>query len=222
MFGCAERSEERIIKNSNYFDEIYYFLASILMINMENDSMKKEDIFKKVKSFKLNLIMIGEEIKSCSGALWNSDNNRITISLFPYKVDKFLKEYNFELNKEMTLFVGLNCGFGAGYSKLTLDWINDLNSLLKLKHICAFTFTNDYEDLKGEKLILEYLKAKFIVINSDNSFKSMSTYKNEGNDLNEWSCGNYGYYIVHGNEKFIKVDNQKVIDILKENKLYKK
>ena len=44
----------------------------------------------------------------------------------------FMKDYALDFSKTNTIIFGLNTGFGAGYVKLTLTWIDDLIKLLNL------------------------------------------------------------------------------------------
>ena len=104
-------------------------------------------------------------------------------------------------SKKNTIIYGLNCGFGAGYMKLTYSWFCDLIKLIKIGYVVIFTYTNDYEDKKGEVAIVkDVLGGKIVLYNNDNPFKSMTTYKSEDND-NMWACGNYGYYVLQGGDR---------------------
>ena len=160
LLGASKRAEERIALESNYFDEIYYVFLSLIAnyyistkVDKNINSITKEVIKKIFCKFKLNIIFTGEEIETNTGFKTSENFN---LSFFPMKTEEFLKSYMLVFDKENTLLVGMNCGFGAGYSKLTLSWVKDLNLILKLKYITGFTFTNDYEDFKGEKLIMKY------------------------------------------------------------------
>jgi hypothetical protein len=62
-----------------------------------------------------------------------------------------------------------------------------------------FTVTNDYEDLTGELSIHKnILETEVFKVEKENPFKSMTTYKNENG---QWSCGNFGYYILNSYNK---------------------
>ena len=84
-----------------------------------------------------------------------------------------------------------------------------------------FTYTNDYEDKKGEVAIVkDVLGGKIILYNNDNPFKSMTTYKSEDND-NMWACGNYGYYVLQGGDratvnKMAKISKKEAQEIIKK------
>ena len=66
----------------------------------------------------------------------------------PLKSAEFLKKNVLEFSKTNTVFIGMNCGFGAGYLRLTNSWIDDLTKLLKFNYPMFFTYTNDYENNK--------------------------------------------------------------------------
>ena len=73
-------------------------------------------------------------------------------------------------NKNNTIIIGMNCGLGAGYLKLTKSWLPDLIKLIKLKCITIFTYTNDFEDRLENKLLLKclevilFMKIKIILL----------------------------------------------------------
>ena len=88
-------------------------------------------------------------------------------------------------NKNNTFIMGMNCGFGAEYLKLTKSWFPDLDKYIKLKYITIFIYTNDFEDRPGKQAIIKILCGNIIYENKDNPFKSMTTYKSEDDDLVE-------------------------------------
>jgi hypothetical protein len=178
LIGTSAKAEGRIAYESNYFDEIYHYLK--IMTG---------------KDFQLKIYLSGPEMQGN----FNLKRDDIKYIFYKGKTGDFLKEYVMEFNKSNTYIIGLNCGFGAGFLRLTLSWVNDLIKLLKLGYPLIFTYTNDYEDMKGELAIFEnLLKAVVISRQDDNPFKSMTTYKN---DEEQWACGNYGYYMVKGSDK---------------------
>ncbi len=215
LIGASKKTEERIALQSNYFDEIYYFLLCYIY-SLCIDDKEREVIY---NTFSLNICFTGEEV-STNNSYTSQVNSKINYSFYSLKTYEFLKENSLDFTKSNSIIIGLNCGFGAGYQKLTLSWIKDLQLLLKMNYICGFTFTNDYEDQKGEIEIMKYLTAKVKYLCESNQFKSMSIYKNESEE-DAWSCGNHGFYIVQGCDKLITVNDDEVIAILKSNKLLK-
>lgn len=217
LIGASKKTEERIGLQSNYFEEIYYYLLCYIF-TLSSDDKERETIY---NTFSLNICFTGEEV-SINNTYTSQVNNKINYSFYSLKTYEFFKENSLDYTKSNSIIIGLNCGFGAGYKKLTLSWVKDLQLLLKMNYPCGFTFTNDYEDQKGELAVMGYLKAKVINVTDNNNFKSMSIYKNESEaEDNTWSCGNYGFYIVQGCEKLIQIKDNEVIDILKSNKLLK-
>jgi hypothetical protein len=187
VMGASTKAEFRIAMESNYFEEIYNYLT----------------FTRKVSDFKLNLYFVGEEIK-LKTSYKSKSNENLTYHFFEGKTGEFLKLNALEFSKTNTIFVGLNCGFGAGYLKLTTSWVLDLIKIMKFGYLSIFTYTNSWEDMKGETAIIEKLLGGNILIHKEeNPFKSMTVYRNS-EDL--WSCGNFGYYIVNTASKDIISD----------------
>ena len=184
ILGASNKAECRIAMESNYFDEIYYFLAQFT----ENSEIK------------VNLYFVGEEVKTEIESYKSKSNNNLIYYFYGLNTGDFLKEYLMNFNKNNTIIIGMNCGFGAGYMKLTKSWFHDLIKLIKLKYITIFTYTNDFEDRPGEQAIIKMLGGNIIYENKDNPFKSMTTYKSEDDD-NIWACGNYGFYAIYGGDR---------------------
>lgn len=206
LIGTAQKTEGRIALESNYFDEIYYYLAS------KNSNLKE-----------LNLYFVGEEIKSNS-QYTSKLNSNIKYFFYGRNTGEFLKEKAFDLSKQTTLFFGFNCGFGAGYIKLSLSWVRDLIKLFRFGYVCIFSYTNDYEDKKGEVAIIKRIGGIVNCYIEDNPFKAMTTYKSE-EDL--WSCGNYGLYFINSFDKnkladAIKLDDAGLIELIKSEIVIKK
>ena len=184
ILGASNKTECRIAMESNYFDEIFYFFTEIT---------KNSDI-------KVNLYFVGEEVKTETESYKSKTNQNLVYYFCNLNTGDFLKEYVMNLNKNNTFIMGMNCGFGAGYLKLTKSWFPDLIKLIKLKFITIFTYTNDFEDKPGEKAIIKMLGGNIVYENKDNPFKSMTTYKSEDDD-NIWACGNYGFYCLYGGDR---------------------
>lgn len=203
IIGSSHKAEGRIALESNYFDEIYYFMAQ------EKNSL----------DFKLNLYFVGEEISGDNSTSYSSKaNEKLIYNFFRGTTGDFLKINALEFSKNNTLIVGVNCGFGAGYMKLTLSWIKDLSKLLKFNYPMIFTYTNTYEDMLGEYAIFEkFFNVEICLKNEDNEFKSMTVYKNS-EDL--WSCGNHGFYIIYQPNGADKTRLSNVFKLIEnENKL---
>ena len=184
ILGASNKTECRIAMESNYFDEIYLYFLQIT----KNDNIK------------VYLYFVGEEVKTEKESYKSNSNPNLIYNFCNYNTGDFLKEYVMSFNKNNTFIIGLNCGFGAGYLKLTKSWFPDLIKLIKLKFFTIFTYTNDFEDRVGELAIIKMLGGNIIYENKDNPFKSMTTYKSEEND-NIWACGNYGFYVLYGGDR---------------------
>ena len=184
ILGALNKAECRIAMESNYFDEIYYFLVQIT----ENTEIK------------VNLYFVGEEVKTEKESYKSNTNKNLIYYFCSLNTGDFLKEYLMNFNKNNTIIMGMNCGFGAGYMKLTKSWFPDLIKLIKLKYITIFTYTNDFEDRLGEQAIIKMMGGNIIYENKDNPFKSMTTYKSEDDD-NVWACGNFGFYVLYGGDR---------------------
>ena len=184
ILGASNKTECRIAMESNYFDEIYYFLVQIT----------------KNTEIKVNLYFVGEEVKTEKESYKSNTNKNLVYYFCNLNTGDFLKEYLMNFNKNNTIIMGMNCGFGAGYMKLTKSWFPDLIKLIKLKYITIFTYTNDFEDRLGEQAIIKMMGGNIIYENKDNPFKSMTTYKSEDDDK-VWACGNYGFYVLYGGDR---------------------
>ena len=204
LLGASNKTECRIALESNYFDEIYfYFIELTGNINL-----------------KLNLYFVGEEVKTEAESYSSKINPNLTYYFSHFNTGNFLKENIMNFSKKNTFIIGLNCGFGAGYMKLTFSWFKDLIKLIKINFITIFTYTNDYEDKIGEQALIKTLGGKIIYENNDNPFKSMTTYKSEDKD-DIWACGNYGFYVLYGGDRKVvnsmgKLSNNEIEDVIKK------
>ena len=186
LLGASNKTECRIALESNYFDEIYFYFIE-LTGNVD---------------IKVNLYFVGEEVKTEAESYNSKSNPNLTYFFSHFNTGNFLKENIMNFTKKNTFIIGLNCGFGAGYMKLTVSWFSDLVKLIKINFVVIFTYTNDYEDKVGEQAIIKTLGGKIIFENNDNPFKSMTTYKSEEKD-DIWACGNYGFYVLYGGDRKI-------------------
>lgn len=204
LLGISQKAEARIALESNYFDEIFlYLLAEKQSLpNNYNNS-----------DFEINIFFVGPEVK-ISDSYSAKLSSKFKYNFSSLKAGDFLKNNVLDFSKSNTIAIGLNCGFGAGYLKLTYSWAEDLIKLLKLNYQCFFTYTNDFEDLPGETAIVADLLGGKVYRNIiDNPFKCMTTYKNE--EENVWSCGNYGLYFINGydKDKIMKLSKLKEMDL---------
>ena len=202
ILGASNKTECRIAMESNYFDEIYYFFNELT-----NN-----------KNIRINLYFVGEEVKTETESYKSNSNPNLVYNFCHLNTGDFLKEYVMNFNKNNTFIMGMNCGFGAGYMKLTKSWFPDLIKLIKLKFITIFTYTNDFEDKPGEQAIIKMMGGNIVFENKDNPFKSMTTYTSEENDK-IWACGNYGFYVLYGGDRKKVMEMGKLKDKEIEDKI---
>lgn len=215
ILGAANKTECRIAMESNYFDEIYYYF-----LELTGNS-----------SIKVNLYFVGEEVKTEKESYISNNNNNLTYYFCGKNTGDFLKENVMSFKKSNTFFIGMNCGFGAGFMKLTYSWFYDLVKLIKLKFITIFTYTNDFEDKPGEQALIKKLGGNIIYDELKNPFQSMTTYKSQEDENKEenkdddkgkeWACGNYGFYILYGGDnktvmKMGKLKEKDAKDLIKD------
>lgn len=184
ILGASNKTECRIAMESNYFDEIYLYFIQLT----KNDKIK------------VNLYFVGEEVKTETESYKSNSNPNLIYNFSNLNTGDFLKENVMNFNKNNTIIIGMNCGFGAGFLRLSTSWFPDLIKLIKLKYITIFTYTNDFEDRVGELALIKMMGGNIVYENKDNPFKSMTTYKSEEND-NIWACGNYGFYVLFGGDR---------------------
>ncbi len=202
LMGVSQKAEVRIALESNYFDEIFLFLNCEKNLAEKNNNLHEENL-------EVNLFFVGPEVKN-SNSYSSKLSQKMKYNFSSSKTGEFLKNHSLDFSKTNTIAVGMNCGFGAGYLKLTNSWIEDLTKLLKLNYSLFFTYTNDYEDMIGELAVFEDLLGAKISSNvTDNPFKSMTTYRDDEENL--WSCGNFGIYFIggHAKDKLLKLGKMK-------------
>lgn len=192
LMGVAQKAEVRIALESNYFDDLFHYLNFQKNLYDKAANISEENLT-------LNLYFVGPEVQN-NNSYYSKNSQRMKYIFSQAKSGDFLKQNALEFSKTNTVFVGLNCGYGAGYLRLTNSWVSDLMKLLKFNYPMFFTYTNDYEDMKGELgIIRDLLGGKIYKEILNNPFKCMTTYNNEEEGL--WSCGNYGMYFVGGYDK---------------------
>ena len=193
LFGCSSKAEERVARETNFFETVFYLLK-IHIKSLE----------------KVTIDFVGPEIESPTECVYN----KISCKFYKDTAGNFLRENAISLEKENTVMFLLNPGFGAGFLKLTTLWVNDLTVLLKLGFLVISTYTNDYEDLKGEKAILNFLEHKPL-IDYKNPFAFMTTMT--GENQSNWSCGNFGVYSYKSCDK-TKLKKKEKLDLAEEMK----
>ena len=117
IMGGSAKGEERIYRQTNYFEELTNFFPGV--------------------TFKLHFA--GPELSPDSHLKEESKNDRLhakfyrgTTSEYLLNGFKHLCAMEAELPKENTIFIGFNPGFGSGYEKLLVSWALDILFLVNL------------------------------------------------------------------------------------------
>jgi len=202
--GCSSKAEERILRETNAFDEVGYFLHAV-----------KQGV---------DLWLVGPEVSETtspverhgidSSSMDGSSNHhsKLTAHTFKGTANEFFRSNAKLLLSGSCVVIGFNCGFGnfenpgPGRYDLLLSWLPDLTFLTGTQVPVIFTCANDYADLEGEVGIMSrFLGAKFIAAPQRNPFSLASTMVPPGVDpaacTDEYTCGNSFWYAVQGCEK---------------------
>ena len=129
--GCSAKAEERILRETNCWNELAYYLDN--------------------KVSEVNLWLVGPEMSGCENNVNNDANKQINNNNFVFNtniykgtsMDFFRKNSN--LLNETTIVIGLNCGFGNFENPLPkrydllFEWLNDLYFLTATKLLLLFT-----------------------------------------------------------------------------------
>jgi len=188
--GVSARAEERVLLETNYFQEICHYLSTPIV----------------------QLWLIGPEISATSHMIRRPLGAHGESICFRGTCKEGLKE---ALRGQAqpgtgegapplavaTLVCGFNCGYGSGDKELQQSWIGDLKHLLKLGFPCLFTCANDYNDVRKEVEVMKGLRAKFIMEPTKSPFHAVTVAHEEGNREDTWSSANSFVYAVQGTEK---------------------
>ncbi len=163
IMGCSEKFEERILRETNIWEELLINHASSIDL--------------------IHLYIVGPEISQ------NQQFNRVNYGekimithLFKGTAIQFFRSNTALLGGDNTICIGLNCGYGNFENKgsrqydLLLSWLPDLYFLSATKIPLFFTTANDYADLVGEVTVMKYiLQANFIMKPQENTFSFATT-----------------------------------------------
>ena len=163
IMGCSEKFEERILTETNMWEELLVNHAYAIDI--------------------IHLYFVGPEIsKSKEFSRVNYGSNLMISHLFKGTAIQFFRDNTSLLGSSNTIVVGLNCGFGNFENKgtrqydLLISWLPDLYFLSATKIPLYFTTANDYADLVGEVTVMKYiLQANFIMKPQENMFGFATT-----------------------------------------------
>lgn len=186
--GCSQRAEERILRQTNAFDELIFLLPGFHQIN---------------------LWLIGPEISETKSSFreFSYNSRRITSNLFQGNMGQFFRQNSSFLAGNSVVF-GFNCGFGNFENPmpkkfdLLLSWISDLFFLTGTQLPLFFTCANHYADVSGEISVMHnILGAILTLLPCENPFSFASTlippedeWRKNGGQPTEFSRGNSYFY----------------------------
>lgn len=192
--GASLKAEQRLCRRSEAFHELQYILQPLCQIFGYRN---------------VRLIFVGPEVKDAEESKLIEGNAKLKLptiysKFFSSKVEEYLSR-NTVLKPSNCVCIGYNCGFGNRYIELRKSWLPSIKALLSRGLYCMFTSVNYTEDLKGELIVMQQLKAKRILSPLRNPFHMASTFVQEDNDSckssgSETCCGNSYLYGVQGYE----------------------
>lgn len=160
--GCAQRAEERILRQTNAFEELLFLLPGFQRIN---------------------LWLIGPEMSETNSNFrdFTYNGRKIVSAFFQGNIGQFFRENTSYLISNSVVF-GFNCGFGNFENPLPrkfdllLAWIQDLFFLSGTQLPLFFTCANHYADVSGEVSVMYHLLgAMFTLLPQENPFSFAST-----------------------------------------------
>lgn len=195
--GCAQRAEERILRQTNAFEELIFLLPGFVQINLWLIGPEMSETVSHFREFSYN-------------------NRSITSNIFQGNMGQFFRQHSSMLSGNTVVF-GFNCGFGNFENPmphkfdLLLSWINDLFFLTGTQLPVYFTCANHYADVSGEITIMHHiLGAILTLLPQENPFSFASTLippeeewrkKGKSSQPTEFSRGNSYFYGVQHCDK---------------------
>eukprot|EP00658_Telonema_sp_P-2_P049820 TRINITY_DN37922_c0_g1_i1.p1 TRINITY_DN37922_c0_g1~~TRINITY_DN37922_c0_g1_i1.p1 ORF type:complete len:418 (+),score=97.65 TRINITY_DN37922_c0_g1_i1:95-1348(+) len=179
VLGAAARCEERIARETRYWDEISQLTKT-----------------------RVDLILTGPEV-SCTESLACSADGRTSLQLFRGTLRDLIQQEGGMLpDQDRTVLVTYNGGFGnwveSQRHSLLCDWFPDLVAVANSNLPAFFTQANDYADLVGELAIFSSaIQTQFILAPGRNPFAAAS-HLAEPDNPESWACANSCYYAIQG------------------------
>jgi hypothetical protein len=175
VMGASSKAEERLLRDSNYWDELPHFLPNT----------------------KLHLVFVGPEVDQAFHER-TIDRGRLSARCFRGTLGELLTAEPY-LSRDNALVVGFNTGMGSGLFPLMKSWLPDLLVLLRGGFVAIFSCANDYSDLRGElKVFHTMLRANVVLPPRRNPFKAATVVRESEAALCEWSCSSCYLYAVQG------------------------
>eukprot|EP00656_Telonema_subtile_P050951 TRINITY_DN6730_c0_g1_i7.p1 TRINITY_DN6730_c0_g1~~TRINITY_DN6730_c0_g1_i7.p1 ORF type:complete len:366 (+),score=74.20 TRINITY_DN6730_c0_g1_i7:145-1242(+) len=198
VLGAAARCEERIARETEYWDELGHLLE-----------------------LKVELVLVGPEVSGNETLKPSSPTSLTTITLFR---GTFLGyQEGRELDPGSTVLVTFNGGFGNWVESrrfgLFLSWFEDLVAIASSNLPAFFTQANDYADLVGEVAIFtSAINTQFFLAPARNAF-SAASHMAEPNRPESWACANSTFFGIQGGRKSgaavaLEMSNQGDRDVL--------
>ena len=181
LVGAAEKTEERVLVETNYFAELAVLLPRR----------------------RLRLSLVGPEV-SRTDLAWHDLAPGVEARTFRGTYLDFTTSEAVcggrRLDPSHTAVIGFNTGCGAGFFELSWSWVPDLLAILRSGVPAVFTCANDYADLRGETALLKGLGANFVLPAQENPWRAMTHVHEPGARDTRWSCSSSFLYGVRGFE----------------------
>ena len=199
--GCTGKAEERVMRETNCFDEIVYAFPNIKHIHVylvgpemtvtESDitiplyASNHENIQKELLN-KIQLERRRMKYHTFKGT--SRDFFKAHSSLLPIATTTTTSSSSASNGGGTdTVCIGFNCGFGnfdnLGSNRYDLfaSWYADLSFLTAIQNMpCIFTCANDYSDLKGElAILLQCLGSQLVSLPTKSEYHCASTFVSE-------------------------------------------
>jgi len=176
VIGASSKAEERVWRESNYWQELQHFLPAT------------------------HLYFVGPEISADRHRVVDERSATLRATSYKGTVGQLLEEES-HLTPANSVVVGFNTGMGSGLWPLMKSWLPDLLLLVRSRFVAIFTCANDWSDLRGEVEVFKTLHAHFALKPQRNPFKAATIVHEPGDGpRSEWSCSSCFVYAVHGCE----------------------
>eukprot|EP01001_Neometanema_parovale_P007291 NODE_3601_length_1191_cov_118.355805_g3420_i0.p1 GENE.NODE_3601_length_1191_cov_118.355805_g3420_i0~~NODE_3601_length_1191_cov_118.355805_g3420_i0.p1 ORF type:complete len:370 (-),score=55.77 NODE_3601_length_1191_cov_118.355805_g3420_i0:82-1122(-) len=178
--GAARRAEERILRASNYFQELGHYLPSLrFQLHFVGPEMSDEN---------------SEPIALCPTVTGRCIKGKCLPTL--EKLVALLDQSRGDPVPPAILLCGFNTGFASGDAQLQADWKADLEYILRYRIPAIFTCTNEDDDLANEMRQWDQLNAHVCFPPRQSPFHALSATQTP--DGKHQYCANCWVYAIHG------------------------
>ncbi|CAK4623023.1 hypothetical protein LEN26_011551 [Aphanomyces euteiches] len=180
IIGATVKAEQRILRQTRYWDEIAAFFPDVS---------------------KINLWFIGPEVSTELDLPATSP--RLKVRFVRSTAGEFLAAHSGEFTSKNAVIIGYNTGFGNFVESSRYDlfwsWLPDLMAIADSGLPGIFACANDYADLNGEFAIhTRVIGSKMLLLPKENPFSAASHLHEEGKKDTAWSRANSFMYAVQG------------------------